>query len=54
MASIFERDLRKAKAEEVKAGSDESFGEERDFFSAEGFSLGLGEPGVGRGRPSRR
>lgn len=53
MASIFERDLRKAKAEAVKAGR-ESFGEESDFLSAEGFSLGLGEPSTERGRPSRR
>lgn len=54
MASSFERDLRKAKAEEVRAGSDESLGEERGFLSNVGFPVGFGELSVESGRSSRQ
>lgn len=53
VARSFERDLRKAKAEEVRAGSDESLGE-KGFLSDMGFSVGFGELGVESGRSSRQ
>lgn len=54
VASNFERDFRKAKAEEVRAGSDESLGEERGFLSDVVFSVGFGELCIGSGRSFRQ
>lgn len=54
VASSFERDLRKAKVEEVRAEGDESLGEERGFFSDVGFSVGFGELCVESGTSSRQ
>lgn len=54
VASSFERDLRKAKAEEVRAGPDESLGEEGGFLSSVGFSVGFEELSVESGRSSRQ
>jgi hypothetical protein len=54
VASNFEQDFRKAKAEEVRTGDDESFGEWWDFLSNGGFSLALGEIGTETGKSSRQ
>lgn len=54
MASSFERDLRKPKAEDVRAGSDESLGEEWGFLSNVEFPVGFGELSVESGRSSRQ
>lgn len=54
MASSFERDLRKAKAEDVKVGSDESLGEEWGFLSNVEIPVGFGELSVESGRSSRQ
>lgn len=53
VASSLERDLRKAKVEEVRARGDESLREEGSFLSNVGFSVGFGELRVESGRSSR-
>lgn len=54
VASSFERDFRKAKAEEVRAGGDESLGEEGGFLSSVGFSVDFRQLSVESGRSSRQ
>lgn len=53
VASSLERDLRKAKVEEVRARGDESLKEEGGFLSNVGCSVGFGELRVESGRSSR-